>query len=92
MAFIAWFEVHALHEDTLVRPAGIPSDPPTIIETGVQENKVVSFHAHNESGDWRVRDFGIQSCIVLTSGNPLFVTESYEDIKDLVKLKVKQGQ
>ena len=87
MADIAWFQADALYEDATRRPSGQPVNPPSIQRTAIQEGTLERFRAFEDPTDWRVRDFGIQSELTFTSGNILFVQQTYADLDRIVKLK-----
>lgn len=84
MADTAWLEVHALTDNPGPQPGTLTS---SVIPMAVQETAFSHFHNHVDQNDWRVRDHGIRAVCHFPNGNKLFVTETYEQLQTLVKLK-----
>lgn len=84
MADVAWTEVHALTDNPGPKPG---TETHEVIPVAVQESAFTYFHAYTDATDWRVRDFAIQAVCFFPNGNKLFVTETYEQLQALVKLK-----
>lgn len=84
MADSAWTEVHALTDNPGPKPG---TETHSVIPVAVQETSFSHFHNHIDPTDWRVRDFGIRAVCFFPNGNKLYVTETYEQLQTLVKLK-----
>ena len=84
MADSAWSEVHALTDNPGPSPGTMTH---SVISVAVQETAFSHFHEYTDPTDWRVRDFGIQAVAFFPNGNKLYVTETYEQLQVLVKLK-----
>jgi len=84
MADSAWTEVNALTENP---GPTVGTVVPSVIPMAVQESAFSHFHRHTDPDDWRVRDFGIRAVCFFPNGNKLYVTETYEQLQVLVKLK-----
>jgi len=84
MADIAWVEVNALTDNPGPKPGTRTS---SIIPTAVQEGAFSHLQPYTDPTDWRVRDHGVQSVAFFPNGNKLYLTETYDQLQTLVKLK-----
>lgn len=84
MADSAWAEVHAL---TTNPGPTVGTETSKVIPMAVQESAFSHFHEFTDPTDWRVRDHGIRAVCFFPNGNKLHVTETYEQLQTLVKLK-----
>lgn len=86
MADIAWLEVNALSGN----PGPVDGTITYVIEAqAVQEGTIVRFEVFDDPSDWRVSNHGVRSLLTLTNGERLFVTETYNELAVLCKLKRK---
>jgi hypothetical protein len=80
MAENAWIEVHYLAPDSTIQPRALAE---------AWLGSIASWDAPTPQ-DYRVA-LGIQSQIETRNGSRMLVTETYEDLTQLVKVKRKQG-
>lgn len=58
-----------------------------VIPMAVQEVAFTHFHTYDDPADWRVRDFNVRAVLYFHNGNRLYVTETFAQLRQLVKLK-----